>query len=93
MPTSTSPTIMRPAAPVVQPLKSVSRREWQVASLLPRPNKVIAYELGISEWTVKGHLRVFCHKTGASNRTEAALIVARQQWLLQQWLLQQRRAA
>lgn len=38
-----------------------------------RQNKLIAYELGISESTVKVHLRSLMKKLHASNRTQAAL--------------------
>jgi DNA-binding NarL/FixJ family response regulator len=38
------------------------------------PNKIIAYELGISESTVKVHLRNVMRKLNASNRTQAALV-------------------
>ena len=37
-------------------------------------NKIIAYELGISESTVKVHLRNIMKKLNASNRTQAALV-------------------
>ena len=36
-------------------------------------NKIIAYELGISESTVKVHLRSIMKKLNASNRTQVAL--------------------
>ncbi len=38
-----------------------------------RPNKLIAHELGISESTVKVHLRNIMKKLNASNRTQVAL--------------------
>ncbi len=37
-----------------------------------KPNKVIAYELGMSESTVKVHVRTILKKVQATNRTEAA---------------------
>ena len=37
-------------------------------------NKIIAYELGISESTVKVHLRNIMKKLNASNRTQVALV-------------------
>jgi DNA-binding NarL/FixJ family response regulator len=39
-----------------------------------KPNKIIAYELGICETTVKVHMRHIMRKVGATNRTHAALI-------------------
>ncbi|WP_456057543.1 response regulator [Alcaligenes endophyticus] len=37
-------------------------------------NKQIAYELGISEATIKAHMTAILRKLGASNRTQAVLI-------------------
>jgi DNA-binding NarL/FixJ family response regulator len=39
-----------------------------------KPNKIIAFELGICETTVKVHMRHIMRKVGATNRTHAALI-------------------
>jgi DNA-binding NarL/FixJ family response regulator len=39
---------------------------------LGKSNKIIAYELGMSESTVKVHIRKIMKKVGATNRTEAA---------------------
>lgn len=36
-----------------------------------KANKVIAYELGVSESTVKVHIRNIMRKIGATNRTQA----------------------
>jgi DNA-binding NarL/FixJ family response regulator len=51
-----------------------TNREREVIRLLRlgRPNKMIAHELGISESTVKIHIRNIMHKLGATNRTQAA---------------------
>lgn len=53
----------------------LTKREAQVVQKLRlgKPNKIIAYELGISISTVKVHLRNIMRKTGATNRVEAAL--------------------
>lgn len=40
-------------------------------------NKQIAYELGISEATIKAHMTAILRKLGASNRTQAVLIAGR----------------
>lgn len=49
-------------------------RQAAVAEALRRgkPNKIIAYELRVSESTVKIHIRSIMKKLNASNRTEAA---------------------
>jgi two-component system, NarL family, response regulator len=54
-------------------------RERQVISLLARgePNRAIARILGITEETVKGHVKNILGKLGASNRTEAVTRAAR----------------
>lgn len=55
---------------------SLTARERDVVQQLRRgkPNKIIAYELGISISTVKVHVRNIMRKTGATNRVEAALL-------------------
>ncbi len=55
--------------------RSLTSRESDVLRILRegRQNKVIAFELGISESTVKVHLRNIMKKLNASNRTQAAL--------------------
>ncbi len=57
-------------------LRNLSEREVQVVSLLcdGSPNKVIARKLGISEATVKVHVKAILRKTRARNRTEAAVL-------------------
>ena len=40
-------------------------------------NKQIAYELGVSEATIKAHMTAILRKLGASNRTQAVLIAGR----------------
>jgi DNA-binding NarL/FixJ family response regulator len=50
-----------------------TRRELELLGLLRRglQNKIIAYELGISQSTVKAHLRSIMMKLKAKNRTQA----------------------
>ena len=57
-----------------------TRRETDLLELLRRgmQNKLIAYELGISESTVKAHLRSIMMKLKAKNRTQAVSIMARE---------------
>ena len=59
-------------------LAHLSERELDVMRLLRTgdPNKVIARRLGISEATVKVHVKAILRKTHAKNRTEAALLVS-----------------
>jgi len=61
----------------VEPL---TERELQILHLLAQglANKQIALRLGISEHTVKFHVSGIYHKLGASNRTEAVRLGARQ---------------
>ena len=56
--------------------RKLSERELQVVNLLCNgsPNKIIARKLGISESTVKVHVKAILRKTHARNRTEAALL-------------------
>jgi DNA-binding NarL/FixJ family response regulator len=51
-------------------------RELEVLRCLSagKPNKLIAYELGMCETTVKVHLRHIFRKLGTTNRTHAALL-------------------
>ncbi len=57
----------------------ISDREMQILRLLGRgySNKLIAAELEIAESTVKVHIKHILRKTGASNRTQAALWAVR----------------
>jgi two-component system nitrate/nitrite response regulator NarL len=62
-----------PAAPLADVL---TPRERQVLSCLCAglPNKEIARELGLSEPTIKLHVKLLCRKLDARNRTHAAMI-------------------
>jgi DNA-binding NarL/FixJ family response regulator len=40
-----------------------------------KPNKVIAYELGLSEGTVKIHMAAILKSLGVTNRTQAVIVV------------------
>jgi DNA-binding NarL/FixJ family response regulator len=53
----------------------ITQRERSVLELIKhgKPNKIIAYELGLSLCTVKVHTRNLMRKVGATNRTEAAV--------------------
>jgi DNA-binding CsgD family transcriptional regulator len=53
----------------------LSNREEEILERLiaGAPNKVIARDLGITEGTVKVHVKSLCRKLGALNRTQAAI--------------------
>jgi DNA-binding NarL/FixJ family response regulator len=59
---------------------SFTKRERDLIDLLRSgmQNKLIAYELGISESTVKAHLRNIMTKLHAKNRTQAVCMLARE---------------
>ena len=65
-----------PADPVESPLRAarLTEREQQILVCLARgaSNKQIARDLGITDTTVKVHLRMIFKKLGVSNRTQAA---------------------
>lgn len=58
--------------------RRLTGREIQIADLVAegRPNKEIAYELHLTEGTVKQYLCAIFAKAGCSNRTQLALLVA-----------------
>ena len=51
---------------------TLSPRELEIARMIARgyPNKIIAAELDISQWTVGTHIRRIFSKTGAGSRAE-----------------------
>ena len=80
---TTIPAAM-PAAPRREPSEPLTVRELQVLQLVAQglPNKGIARALGISENTAKFHVASLCGKLGASSRTEAVTLAARQGLIL-----------
>lgn len=62
--------------PTTSALEGLSASEMRVLALLSNAlaNKVIARDLGISESTVKVHVKAILRKTGSRNRTDAALL-------------------
>ena len=58
----------------------LTRAQLDVVALLPQglPNRLIAAELGISENTVKTHLRHALRKLGVRDRAQAAALVVRE---------------
>jgi two-component system, NarL family, response regulator LiaR len=63
--------------------KSLTPREIQVLALVARglPNRQIAQDLGVSETTVKTHVRHIIMKLQANDRTQAAV------WAVQRGLI------
>ena len=63
---------------ILQRLDSLTTREHEVLSYLITGmlNKQIAYELNISEATVKAHITAIFKKLGINNRTQAVLIAS-----------------
>lgn len=73
------PAPQAPAAftpPRTQSVAHLTRREQEIVDQLKtgRPNKIIAYELHMSESTVKTHLRNIMRKARATNRTQLAML-------------------
>lgn len=69
--------------PAVKPLKTInelSTRQLEVVRLLMKgkPNKEIAHALGLTEGTIKEYIYHIFQATGASNRTEVAIMAATQ---------------
>mgnify|MGYP000603174249 CR=1 FL=1 len=63
------------AVPVAQRLKALTPQQENILRLMVagKPNKVIAYELGIAETTVKAHVTLILRKLGVFSRTQAVL--------------------
>jgi DNA-binding NarL/FixJ family response regulator len=70
-PSSPSTPASRSKAPAV----ALTRREQQVLNLIAagEPNRAIAQSLGISENTVKNHVRALLEKLHARSRTDAVV--------------------
>ena len=65
--------------PMLPQYNELTPRQTHVLQLLQEgfPNKVIASKLGMTESTVKVHVRQIMRRLGAKNRTEAALLAQR----------------
>ncbi len=70
---------IEPAAEAMAQHSELTPRQTHVLQLLQQgfPNKVIAAKLGMTESTVKVHVRQIMRRLGAKNRTEAALLAQR----------------
>ena len=76
----------REAADLVRRLATLTPQQVRVLMMLSEGllNKQIAYELGVSEATVKAHVSAVLQKLGVENRTKAVLAAGR--FELGQWL-------
>jgi len=66
-------------ADIAARLRELTPQQFRVLSMLGSGllNKQIAYELGVSEATVKAHMTAILRKLGASNRTQAILLASK----------------
>jgi DNA-binding NarL/FixJ family response regulator len=62
-----------------QRVRELTPQQFRVLQMLGDGllNKQIAYELGVSEATIKAHMTAILRKLGASNRTQAVLIAGK----------------
>ena len=67
------------ALDVAQRMAQLTPQQFRVFGMLcsGRLNKQIAYDLQITEATVKAHMTAILRKLGAANRTQAVLLAAR----------------
>jgi DNA-binding NarL/FixJ family response regulator len=70
---------MDEAATLAQSLASLTPQQMNILRLICQgsPNKIISYELSISEATVKTHIAAIMSKIKVSNRTQAALMASK----------------
>lgn len=79
---SAQPTHLAPdEADIAKRLRDLTPQQFRVLMMLADGllNKQIAYELGVSEATIKAHMTAILKKLGASNRTQAVVAAARLQ--------------
>ena len=60
---------------MTQRIAALTPQQRNILSLMVagKPNKIIAYELGIAETTVKAHITLILRKLGVFSRTQAVL--------------------
>ncbi len=68
-------------ADIAKRIRDLTPQQFRVLMMLADGllNKQIAYELGVSEATIKAHMTAILKKLGASNRTQAVVAAARLQ--------------
>ncbi len=64
---------------LIKRLQSLTPQQARVLGMLAQGllNKQIAYELGVSEATIKAHVSAILHKLGVDSRTQAVIKLAR----------------
>jgi DNA-binding NarL/FixJ family response regulator len=69
----------REASALVRRLSSLTPQQVRVLMMLSQGllNKQIAYELGVSEATVKAHVSAILQKLGVESRTQAVILAAK----------------
>ena len=74
-----APGVGRDEYEVAQRLRELTPQQFRVLQMLGagRLNKQIAYDLGVSEATIKAHVTAILRKLGVTNRTQAVLMAGR----------------
>ncbi len=77
-------TAVKARFPLASPAQQLTSREREVLQLLIEgaTNRVIAGQLSVSIETVKSHVRHIMQKMQARDRTQAAVIATKEQWIL-----------
>ncbi|MBD9369966.1 response regulator transcription factor [Xanthomonas sp. XNM01] len=76
---SNAPSLCQDELEVAQRLRDLTPQQFRVLQMLGegRLNKQIAYDLGVSEATIKAHVTAVLRKLGVNNRTQAVLMAGR----------------
>jgi DNA-binding NarL/FixJ family response regulator len=74
-----APATSRDEQEIAQRLRDLTPQQFKVLQMLGagRLNKQIAYDLGVSEATIKAHVTAILRKLGVTNRTQAVLAAGR----------------
>ena len=74
-----APAMDRDEEAVAQRLRDLTPQQFRVLQMLGegRLNKQIAWDLGVSEATIKAHVTAVLRKLGVNNRTQAVLMAGR----------------
>ena len=75
------PPLANEEADIARRIRELTPQQFRVLMMLADGllNKQIAYELNVSEATIKAHMTAILKKLGASNRTQAVVAAARLQ--------------